>query len=219
MTKELNHIEAFIKAQQEMTAPKFNNINPHFKNKFADLAAVDEACKTALLNNGLTHVQAYKFLEVGGNVFWGIDTKIIHASTLKEVGSGGFYPISQTLNDQQKGSGTTYAKRYSLAMACNLVAEEDDDGNAASQAPKKAPQVSWSGPLQKTALKAKHKEIVMEIMACDQIDLINPLLMSGEFKPSIEQLKIDLPEDYQLLVLEIKNQKARIREDQVGGAE
>ena len=184
MTKELNHIEAFIKAQQEMTAPKFNNINPHFKNKFADLAAVDDACKTALLNNGLTPVQSYKLIELGGTIIWGIDTKIVFARTLTEVGSGGFYPINQALNDQQKGSGTTYAKRYSLAMACNLVAEEDDDGNKASEIKK------WQGPLKVTKLKEELRKLSSALDTCSKPEKLDEIII--KFEPAMAQAKVDL---------------------------
>ena len=202
MTEELNHIEAFIKAQLEMTAPKFNNTNPHFKNKFADLAAVDDACKTALLNNGLTHIQAYKLIELGGTIFWGIDTKIVHAKTLKEVGSGGFYPINQALNDQQKGSGTTYAKRYSLAMACNLVAEEDDDGNKASEATKPAAP-EWKEPQKAdrehpdvkgnvTKAKEMFKDWCLNLAACDDDSSLDAFIIG--FQKMTERFKDVIPE-------------------------
>jgi len=206
VTKELNHIEAFIKAQTEMEIPGFNNVNPHFKNKFADLAEITNSCKPALLANGLTPIQAYRF----SGELWGVETKIVYKDGA--VVSEGFYPIKEALDDQKKGSATTYGRRYSLAMACNLVAEEDDDGNAASKTTKSS-KGSWNGPLGKSELKAKHKEFVMEILACEDEDDIGNLWKSDQFKPIHNQLKVDLPQDYEKLGEEIKNHKLRIKEN------
>ena len=136
MTNKTTAIEAFIKAQKEMDTPVFNNVNPHFKNKFADLSAITNACKTALLNNDLSPMQRYGFVD---NI-WGVLTSIVYKDGTAI--SDSFYPINSSLNDQQKGSATTYGRRYSLAMACNLVAEEDDEGNKAAQAKPQVKQIS-----------------------------------------------------------------------------
>tara|TARA_R100001377_G_scaffold11307_1_gene5649 strand:- start:1229 stop:1798 length:570 start_codon:yes stop_codon:yes gene_type:complete len=130
---EITAIEAFIKAQKEMKTPVFNNVNPHFKNKFADLLAIANSCKKALLDNNLTQIQRYGFVDS----VWGVLTSILYKDGT--VISDSFYPINVSLNDQQKGSATTYGRRYSLAMACNLVAEEDDDGGRAAASETKVP--------------------------------------------------------------------------------
>ena len=53
-----------------------------------------------------------------------------------------FFPITTT-EPQKMGSAITYAKRYLLTTVFNVIAEEDDDGNAAQgnkpTLPKKAP--------------------------------------------------------------------------------
>jgi len=174
MSDNLNAIQAFIKAQQEMSSPVFNSVNPHFKNKFADLKAVTDACLTALLDNNLTPVQSYGF----ENDLWGIKTVIMYQD-LTEVGAGGFYPISSSLNDQQKGSASTYGKRYSLSMACNLVADEDDDGNAASEKPKKK---AWRGPLIKTKFTKVYQGFIEEIANASCTDDLDQMKVRKDFQ-------------------------------------
>lgn len=49
--------EALAKAQQEMESAKKDSINPFFKSKYADLAAVIEAIQVPLSKNGLSYVQ------------------------------------------------------------------------------------------------------------------------------------------------------------------
>ena len=187
MTKELNHIEAFIKAQQEMPQPLFNNKNPHFKNKFADLSEISRSCREALLNNNLSAIQTYKFLEVGEFPIWGVLTKIVYADGT--VVSDSFYPINCKLDDQKKGSATTYGRRYSLAMACNLVAEEDDDGNKASEIKK------WQGPLKVTELKAELRNLSSALDACGTPDKLDEIIL--EFEPVMAQAKVDLEAWYE----------------------
>ncbi len=45
-------------------------------------------------------------------------------------------------NPQGQGSALTYARRYSITAILNLIAEDDDDGKAASPAPKSAPKTA-----------------------------------------------------------------------------
>ena len=76
---------------KEMDTPVFNNVNPHFKNKFADLSAITNACKTALLNNDLSPMQRYGFVD---NI-WGVLTSIVYKDGTAI--SDSFYPINNSL--------------------------------------------------------------------------------------------------------------------------
>ena len=173
MTNKTTAIEAFIKAQKEMDTPVFNNVNPHFKNKFADLSAITNSCKTALLNNDLSPMQRYGFVD---NI-WGVLTSIVYKDGTAI--SDSFYPINSSLNDQQKGSATTYGRRYSLAMACNLVAEEDDDGNKAAQA---KPQVKL--------ISLEHYKILQSLI--DTKKDVNVKKMCDHYKiDALAQLPLD----------------------------
>ncbi|WP_252341658.1 ERF family protein, partial [Escherichia coli] len=51
------------------------------------------------------------------------------------------YPLVVTSKDetaQGYGSAVTYARRYGLSALMGVIADTDDDGNAASKAPKPA---------------------------------------------------------------------------------
>jgi hypothetical protein len=58
--------------------------------------------------------------------------RLQHAQSGEKV--GGVMPLLLTKQDPQGlGSALTYARRYSLCAVLNLVADDDDDGNTASQ--------------------------------------------------------------------------------------
>jgi hypothetical protein len=90
---------------------------------YADLAAVLDAIRPALLEQGLAVSQ------IAGND--GVRTVFVHTS-----GEWIAYPplVVSTGQDtpQAQGSGITYARRYTLLAALG-IATEDDDGRAAAQ--------------------------------------------------------------------------------------
>ncbi len=116
--------KALAKAQAEMKPAKFNKVNPHFKSKYADLAAIREATIPALTKNGLALYQGMRLYN-GGVV---LHTKLIHDSgqTLESD-----YPIPMD-QPQKMGSAITYARRYCWSAMCGIVADDDDDANAAT---------------------------------------------------------------------------------------
>lgn len=131
-SEQLNELAtALAKAQADIKNAAFNKINPHFKSKYADLAAIRDAVTPALAKNNLSIVQMTG--EDNGRLI--VKTRLLH-------GSGQWlqseYPITNDINSPQKmGSALTYARRYSLAAICGIASEEDDDGNEASKpAPK-----------------------------------------------------------------------------------
>jgi len=118
---------AMAKAQAEIKAALKDSKNPHFKSSYADLTSVWDACRTALTKNGLSVVQIPNF---EGDEVW-LETRLLHASGESISGRYPLRPQQQT--PQGYGSALTYARRYSLAAMVGVVADEDDDGNAASQ--------------------------------------------------------------------------------------
>ncbi len=117
---------ALAKAQGRITGALKDSENPFFKSKYADLAAVWDACREALSQNGLAVIQTTGMDEFGLN----LETTLAHSSGqwIK-----GILPIRPIKNDPQGiGSAITYARRYALAALVG-VAQVDDDGNAASQ--------------------------------------------------------------------------------------
>ena len=129
---------AFVKAQTAFGPALKSATNPHFKSKYADLAAVVEAVIDALNSNGIALMQRQHPNENGVCV----ETLLIHESG--EILSAGMLTVPAAKQDPQGyGSALTYARRYSLMAACG-VAPEDDDGNAAMKRAQKP--VAHSGP-------------------------------------------------------------------------
>ena len=102
--------------------------NPHYRNRFASLAAIRNAVVPCLARHGLACVQVVE----GGRVVtrvYGPDGDCIDLAGV---------PVSLAGNQQQNGSEMTYANRYSLSAAFCGVGDEDDDGEAAT--------AGWQGP-------------------------------------------------------------------------
>lgn len=120
--------DALAKAQAEMKNAPLNKVNPHFKSKYADLAAIRDACMPALCKHGLSVTQVTGMVE-GQFV---LRTRLMHSSGewVESV-----YPLPLDIGKPQAmGSAITYARRYCLAALAGLSAEEDDDANAAQGA-------------------------------------------------------------------------------------
>ena len=126
---------AYAKALPEIEGALKDSLNPHFKNKYADLSSVTNAIKPALAKYGLSFVQISHIAEGGACV----ETLIMHTSG-ESLSCGMFYAPATKNDAQGYGSAFTYARRYSLSAAFG-VCPEDDDGNAASQRPQR-PQPS-----------------------------------------------------------------------------
>ena len=118
---------ALVKAQSAFGPALKSSQNPHFRSKYADLAACVEAVVDALNNNGIALIQRTLPSENGVTV----ETVFIHTSG-ETLSSGPLHVPAQKQDAQGYGSALTYARRYSLMAACG-IAPEDDDGNAASK--------------------------------------------------------------------------------------
>jgi len=100
--------------------------NPFFKSKYADLPAVWHTIKDLMAENGLAVVNLNVIIE--GQEY--LETRIYH--------TGGEYlssvsKLAPVKNDPQSvGSAITYMRRYALMSLLGLVADDDDDANAAS---------------------------------------------------------------------------------------
>jgi hypothetical protein len=118
---------ALVKCQTQIKVALKDSKNPHFKSNYADLTSVMLACKDALAANDLAVLQLSRIHESGTPV---LVTRIIHVSG--EHVEGEFPLVCKDPNDPQKlGSAVTYARRYALAAALGITAD-DDDGQAAS---------------------------------------------------------------------------------------
>jgi hypothetical protein len=127
---------ALAKAQCEMSNPKFDKTNPHFRNKFASLAAVRDAVIPILAKHGIACIQELEAVEGG-----------VACTTVLMHSSGQVYrtpplrmPVSKA-DAQGFGSSGTYARRYSLMAVANVVGDEDDDANAGTGKPAPATDI------------------------------------------------------------------------------
>lgn len=120
---------ALAKAQGEIEAAAKDSVNPHFKNRYADIAAVWAAIRPAMAKHGISVTQWPVHAEDGR---LHIVTRLAHAGEWIRA----HFSIPVTKQDPQGyGSSITYARRFALAAAVGVVADEDDDGNAASARP------------------------------------------------------------------------------------
>lgn len=116
---------ALAAAQAKITPAAKDSENPHFKAHYADLASVWEACRGPLAENGLSVVQTFE-QDTPGLIT--VLTTLLHKSG-EWIASALSLPVTQTAHGI--GSAITYGRRYSLAALVGVVADEDDDGNAA----------------------------------------------------------------------------------------
>jgi hypothetical protein len=129
---------ALVKAQKAFGPALKSSTNPHFKSRYADLAACVEAVIDALNDNGIALIQ--KNYDCANGVM--IETMFIHESG--EMLECGILHVPANKQDAQGyGSALTYARRYSLMAACG-IAPEDDDGNVASRKTTIAPSINES---------------------------------------------------------------------------
>ena len=120
---------ALAKAQGEIEAAAKDSVNPHFKNRYADIAAVWAAIRPAMAKHGISVTQWPVHADDGR---LHIVTRLAHAGEWIRA----HFSIPVTKQDPQGyGSSITYARRFALAAAVGVVADEDDDGNAASARP------------------------------------------------------------------------------------
>ena len=144
--------KALLAAQAEFSAVPKGSDNPFFKSKYAALPDVVKHTTPVLVKHGLGVSQ---FVDnVRGED--ALTTYLIHSS-------GEFISHSMILHlvkddPQAQGSAITYARRYSYMACLGLVADEDDDGNAASKpSVQRTTSVKPSGPISEdvsTILKA-----------------------------------------------------------------
>lgn len=116
--------QALTAFQADLPRVELDATNPHFKSKYASLGSVTKAVLPKLTEHGFA-------FSVGSFVDNGL--LVVDAHLLHESGESRSlqFPITET-NPQKIGSALSYARRYALSALTGVVADEDDDGNAAS---------------------------------------------------------------------------------------
>lgn len=117
--------DALARAFARIEAAKKDSENPHFRNKYADLASVTEAIKGPLTSEGFSWPQTIAMEDGLVVVTQWLRRKGVAIQSVLPM------PIGDKATPQQIGSAITYARRYALSAMVG-VAPDDDDGNAAS---------------------------------------------------------------------------------------
>jgi hypothetical protein len=119
--------EALAAAQGEIVGAVKDKTNPHFRNQYADLSSIWDACRGPLSSHGLAVAQTTRADEKGGLV---LVTTLLHASGQWISGDLPILGDCDSKTAQAIGSAITYGRRYGLAAMVG-VCPEDDDGEAA----------------------------------------------------------------------------------------
>jgi hypothetical protein len=122
---------ALVKVQAVMEPVKRTCENPDFRSEYADLAAIWQATRKHLADNGLCVVQAGDVTPAGSPV---LVTTLAHISG--QWISGTMPLVATNLDDPQKlVAAITYIRRAALSAIIGACQEgEDDDGNKAGNA-------------------------------------------------------------------------------------
>ena len=193
--EDMNLIESLVKAQSEMTHAQLDQINPQWKSRFASLKSTIDAVKPALNNNGIF------FMQMSHPVDGGVGIETVFCRGEEKLSTGVVVVPVDKANAQGLGSSMTYAKRYSLALACGISASEDDDGNAAAANPPppnstgRKPQSVVATVIQEEGIvvdKEKRKEYVdgvVEAINKDDVvglkQLVDELSKDGDMKIAV----------------------------------
>jgi len=197
--------KALSAAQGEVEGAVKGKANPAFRSKYADLAAVWDACREALTKHGLAVVQSPGPCADGRME---MTTMLAHASGEWMRGTLTI-PLGKA-DAHGYGSAVTYSRRFALAAFVG-VAPEDDDGNAAAasapRAQRAAPPELPSGG-RKSSAQAKrdgdHERIVSEINRlskegladwlanCDDLTADQPLSWLDPYRDKLELRRQEL---------------------------
>jgi hypothetical protein len=156
-------IAALIEAQKAITHASKDGKNPYFKSDYATLEEVITTVKPPLNDNGVMFQQVCHPSDIGvcvETVFYG------HGGELR---TGQFTVPADKRDPQGFGSALTYAKRYSLSMACGVGHQKDDDAETAMIKRKKTDKV-YTAP--KVTPKVTPKEL----------DALNPTDTNAYYK-------------------------------------
>lgn len=125
---------ALVAARAELANPTYDKANPHYKSRYASLAAVQDAVLPVLAKHGLAVVQTLGTAQRGPT----ITTILLHVSG-QQIVSGPLEMPATKQDAQGWGSAITYGRRYALQAIAGVVGDdEDDDGQAASARPAQA---------------------------------------------------------------------------------
>ena len=125
-------MKKMVEFQKNVKQPKKDKNNPFSKSSYASLQSVQETAVEALEPLGLSFFQDFGINNEG-------KTLSVQTIIISNLGMIKFNPIVlplEKITAQGVGSASTYARRYALTTNLAIVADEDDDGNNASNVSK-----------------------------------------------------------------------------------
>lgn len=128
-SEQINEIAAALaQAQGDIKNAIMDSQNPHLKNKYANLASVTDAIKSALSRNGIGYVQNPHMNFADGLV--GVNVLLMHKSGQFMEFDPLWCKPARGFAPQEIGSVMTYLRRYTLSSAVGVTqgADADDDG-------------------------------------------------------------------------------------------
>ena len=173
---------ALAKAQGKLKNPHFDSTNPHFKSKFASLAAVREAVIPVLSQHGLSLSQ----WPVSDGNYAGCRTLLSHDSG-EFVEETFLIPVDKG-NAHGYASAVTYAKRISMQSVAAVVGDEDDDGNAAVAEPRRANTATATMADEYEALGTDEK-----VWIDDLAQAVKSWVESGEVNSALDEMDAAIP--------------------------
>lgn len=120
-------VASLAAAQAEMPVIEKTHTNPHFKNKYADIADVLGVVRPVLARHGIALVQPIE-TDADGSV---LVTRLLKGDEVIESR----LPLQIDAKAQDLGGRLTYLRRFQLCALVGVAAEDDDDGATASAAP------------------------------------------------------------------------------------
>jgi len=117
---------AIVAFQGELSPVEKSAANPFFKSKYAPLPEVRQALQPILAKHKLALLSFPSIVE-GRN---GLKFYLMHESGQHITGEWMLNPVKN--DPQAEGSATTYMRRYGDMAITGMVADDDDDANAAS---------------------------------------------------------------------------------------
>jgi len=174
---------ALVTAQGEFPSIPKDSVNPFFKSRYADLATVKTVADPIVSKHGLAISQ---FI-TGDGVKQYLTTYLIHRSG-QYIAHNMELMLSKQ-DAQGQGSAITYARRYSYMSVLGLVADEDDDGNAATKAKPKSVAKAVKEPWPP---KEEH-DFDPELARTVKSALFGAKILTPEQRTSFYQLTINKP--------------------------
>ena len=124
--------KALLNVQRTVQPMAKDAENPFTKSWYASLKSVMDACRDALIENGIWLCQYPVPAEQPNSL--GLVTKLTHAESGQWQSSLAVVPLPKA-DPQGMGSAITYARRYALTAMLGMVTE-DDDGEGAKNGKK-----------------------------------------------------------------------------------